>query len=168
VKYARENNIPFLGICLGMQCAVIETARNVAGLEGANSIEFDPETAHPVISLMDEQKKIVNKGGTMRLGSYPCKLKKGSRAAEAYHSTTIHERHRHRFEFNNGYREKLEESGLVLSGLSPDGALVEVVERLNHPWFVAVQYHPEFKSRPLEPHPLFASFVEASFRGKDI
>lgn len=168
VRYARENNIPFLGICLGMQCAVIETARNVAGLQGANSLEFNPDSDHPVITLMDEQKNIVNMGGTMRLGSYPCELAKDSRAAEAYNTRSINERHRHRFELNNQYRENLEKAGISFSGLSPDGSLVEVVERPDHPWFIAVQYHPEFKSRPLEPHPLFASFVEASFRGKDI
>ena len=167
VRYARENKIPFLGICLGMQCAVIESARNIAGLEGADSLEFDEETAHPVISLMDEQKKVVNKGGTMRLGAYPCILQPGSRASAAYGTTKVHERHRHRFEFNNAYREQLESAGLVFAGLSPDGALVEVVERHDHPWFMAVQYHPEFKSRPLEPHPLFSAFVQAAFEKRN-
>ncbi len=166
VKYARENNIPFLGICLGLQCVVIDTARNIAGLSDANSLEFDSETTHPVISLMDEQKNVVNMGGTMRLGAYPCVLEKDSFSAEAYNSLTISERHRHRFEFNNGYREVLEKAGLRLTGLSPDGKLVEVVERPDHKWFVAVQFHPEFKSRPLNPHPLFSAFVQTSFQGK--
>jgi len=164
VRYARQNNVPFLGICLGMQCAVIESARNAAGLKAASSIEFDPDTPHPVISLMDQQKNVVNKGGTMRLGAYPCVLQKESRAAAAYGSELIHERHRHRFEFNNDYREILREAGLVLTGLSPDGTLVEIIERHDHPWFVAVQYHPEFRSRPLEPHPLFMAFINASFQ----
>ncbi|MCD4708032.1 MAG: CTP synthase [Candidatus Sabulitectum sp.] len=166
VKYARENNIPFLGICLGMQCAVIDTARNLAGLAEANSLEFDSATPHPVISLMDEQKNVVNKGGTMRLGAYPCILEEGSKASAAYGTIDVSERHRHRFEFNNRYREKLERSGLKLTGLSPDGSLVEVVERPDHRWFVAVQFHPEFKSSPLEPHPLFSAFINAAFRGK--
>ncbi len=167
VRYARENRVPFLGICLGMQCVVIETARNLAGLEGANSYEFDPDTPHPVISLMDQQKKVVNKGGTMRLGAFPCVLQPGSRAAAAYGTDTVEERHRHRFEFNNDYREKLRESGLFLAGLSPDGGLVEVVERHDHPWFTAVQYHPEFRSRPLDPHPLFCAFIEAAFQKRN-
>ena len=166
VKYARENDVPFLGICLGMQCAVIETARNVAGLNEANSLEFDAETSHPVISLMDEQKNVVNMGGTMRLGAYPCVLKEDSRASAAYHSTEVSERHRHRFELNNKYREILEKAGLRLTGLSPDGTLVEVVERPGNRWFTAVQFHPEFKSRPLRPHPLFNAFISASFQGK--
>ncbi len=166
VKYARENNIPFFGICLGMQCVAIDAARNVAGLSDANSLEFDEDTPHPVISLMDEQKNVVNKGGTMRLGAFPCVLKDGSKAREAYGVSEVSERHRHRFEFNNEYREILDEAGLVLTGLSPDKSLVEVVERPDHKWFVAVQFHPEFKSRPLNPHPLFRSFVEAAFRGK--
>ncbi len=166
VKYARENDIPFLGICLGLQCATIDTAKNLAGLFGANSLEFDPETPHPVISLMDEQKKVVNKGGTMRLGAYPCILEKESKAAAAYGATDISERHRHRFEFNNDYREILEKAGLRLTGLSPDGNLVEVVERPDCCWFVAVQFHPEFKSRPLKPHPLFSAFINAAFQGK--
>ena len=166
VKYARETDIPFLGICLGMQCAVIDTARSIAGLPEANSLEFDPETLHPVISLMDEQKNVVNKGGTMRLGAYPCILEDGSKAQEAYGTKEVSERHRHRFEFNNQYREILEKAGLKLTGLSPDKNLVEVIERPDHKWFVAVQFHPEFKSRPLDPHPLFSAFVKASFKGK--
>ncbi len=167
VRYARENGIPFLGICLGMQCAVIETARNLAGLDNADSLEFNPDTEHPVISLMDEQKNVVNMGGTMRLGSYPCILQPGSRSSKAYGTTKVSERHRHRFEFNNLYRERLQEAGLMPVGVSPDGGLVEVVEREDHPWFVAVQYHPEFKSRPLEPHPLFAAFVDAAFEKRN-
>ncbi|MCK5132953.1 MAG: CTP synthase [Candidatus Sabulitectum sp.] len=166
VKFARENDIPFFGICLGMQCAAIDTARNKAGLPESNSLEFDPETPHPVISLMDEQKNVVNKGGTMRLGAYPCILEEGSRALEAYGTTDVSERHRHRFEFNNQYREILEKAGLRFTGLSPDGNLVEVIERPDHCWFVAVQFHPEFKSRPLNPHPLFRAFINAAFRGK--
>lgn len=167
VRYARENGIPFLGICLGMQCAVIETARNLAGLDNADSLEFNPDTEHPVISLMDEQKNVVNMGGTMRLGSYPCILQPGSRSSKAYGTTKVSERHRHRFEFNNRYRDRLLAAGLVPVGVSPDGGLVEVVEREDHPWFVAVQYHPEFKSRPLEPHPLFAAFVDAAFEKRN-
>jgi CTP synthase len=167
VRYARENGIPFLGICLGMQCAVIETARNLAGLDNADSLEFNPDTEHPVISLMDEQKNVVNMGGTMRLGSYPCILQPGSRSSKAYGTTKVSERHRHRFEFNNQYRDRLLAAGLVPVGVSPDGGLVEVVEREDHPWFVAVQYHPEFKSRPLEPHPLFAAFVDAAFEKRN-
>jgi CTP synthase len=162
VRYAREMNIPFLGICLGLQCAVIETARNVAGLSAADSAEFAPDSPHPVISLLDQQRNVVNKGGTMRLGAYPCVLAQDSLAACVYGETIISERHRHRFEFNNGYRQVLLEAGLHPSGLSPDGALVEVVERRDHPWFIACQYHPEFKSRPLSPHPLFVGFTGAA------
>ena len=147
-----------------MQCVVIEAARNISLLEEADSLEFNPDTSHPVISLMDEQKKVVNKGGTMRLGSYPCIIQPGSQAAAAYGSTKVNERHRHRFEFNNSYRDQLESAGLVFTGVSPDGSLVEVVERSDHPWFVAVQFHPEFRSRPLEPHPLFSAFVMAAFK----
>jgi CTP synthase len=166
VRYAREFGTPFLGICLGLQCAVIETARNVAGLEAANSLEFDPDTPHPVITLMDQQRNIVDKGGTMRLGSYPCSLSEGSVISKAYGSVSINERHRHRFELNNLYRDRLSASGLRFTGISPDGHLVEAVERPDHPWFVAVQYHPEFKSRPLEPHPLFSAFIAAAFQGR--
>lgn len=162
VRFARERGVPFLGICLGMQCAVIETARNLAGLQGANSAEFDPDSPHPVISLMDQQRNVVDKGGTMRLGSYPCQLAKGSLAGAVYSDTTITERHRHRFEFNNAYRDAIASAGLVPTGLSPDGRLVEIVERPDHPWFIACQYHPEFKSRPLAPHPLFAAFIGAA------
>ena len=162
IRYARENDIPFLGICLGMQCAVIEFARHVTSLELANSAEFDPETPHPVIDLLDEQRDLEDKGATMRLGAYPCRVKKETRAHEIYLSDEISERHRHRYEVSNAYRSRLEEAGLVLSGLSPDGKLVEMVEFENHPWFVAVQFHPEFKSRPRDPHPLFESFIKAA------
>ncbi len=164
IRYARENKIPYFGICLGMQTAVIEFARNVAGLKMANSTEFDSDTEHPVISLMEEQVSITDKGGTMRLGAYPCVLKPGSLIEEAYQKSEIYERHRHRYEFTNRYRNQLEASGLVISGTSPDGELVETIElpRHTHPWFVAVQYHPEFKSKPLDPHPLFIKFIEKS------
>jgi CTP synthase len=162
VSFARENGIPFFGICLGLQCAVIETARNLAGLDDANSIEFDPGTPHPVICLMDDQKKVVNKGGTMRLGAYECVLTKGSHSAEAYGSDSIFERHRHRFEFNNDYRELIEKAGMSYTGISPDGTLVEMIERPDHPWFVTCQFHPEFKSRPLQAHPLFDAFMAAA------
>ncbi|AVX19511.1 MULTISPECIES: CTP synthase [Carboxydocella] len=161
INYAREKGIPFLGICLGMQCAVIEFARNVAGLKGANSSEFG-DTPYPVIDLLPEQKDIEEMGGTMRLGIYPCKLASDSRAYTAYGEELIYERHRHRFEFNNEFREQLTELGLVISGTSPDGRLVEIVELPDHPWFVATQFHPEFKSRPNRPHPLFRDFVGAA------
>ncbi|ADU96685.1 CTP synthase [Thermovibrio ammonificans] len=162
VRFARERKIPFFGICLGMQCAVIEFARNVAGLKGANSAEFDRDTPYPVIDLMEEQKGIEEKGGTMRLGAYPCVLKEGTFSFKAYGRKEISERHRHRYEFNNAFRETLEKAGLVIAGTSPDGKLVEVVEIKEHPWFVAVQYHPEFKSKPMNPHPLFVDFVKAA------
>ena len=162
VKFARERGIPFFGICLGMQCAVIEFARNVAGLEGAHSAEFSSTTPYPVIDLMEEQRKVKEKGGTMRLGAYPCVLKEGTITYKAYGKKEISERHRHRYEFNNAFRETLEKAGLVIAGTSPDGKLVEVVEVKGHPWFVAVQYHPEFKSRPRAPHPLFVDFVRAA------
>ncbi|MCK5064069.1 MAG: CTP synthase [Candidatus Fermentibacteraceae bacterium] len=164
VEFARENDIPFLGICLGMQCAVIETARNLAGMPDANSSEFSPGCFNPVIHLMEEQKTVTQKGGTMRLGLFPCKLLKGSRAFKAYGKKNIYERHRHRFEFNNEYSEMLETSGLVYSGVSPDGTLVEIIERSDHPWFVACQFHPEFTSTPLEPNPLFDAFISAAKR----
>jgi CTP synthase len=149
-----------------MQMAVIEFARNVCGLEGANSSEFDEKSPHPVIDLMEEQQDVTEKGGTMRLGAYPCRLQDGSKAHEAYGSKEISERHRHRFEFNNKYRDELQEKGMILSGLAPDGSLVEVVELPDHPWFVGCQYHPEFKSRPLDPHPLFQAFVKAALEHK--
>jgi CTP synthase len=162
IGYARTNRIPFFGICLGMQLAVVEFARNVAGLTGANSSEFDKETAHAVIDLMPDQRGIRNKGATMRLGAYPCVLTPGSLAADAYGSAEISERHRHRYEFANDYREPLAAAGLVLSGTSPDKRLIEVVELREHPFFVGCQFHPEFKSRPAAPHPLFARFVRAA------
>ncbi len=162
IKYARENNIPFLGLCLGMQCAVIEYARNVLKLEGAHSSEFDPQTKYPVIDLLPEQKDITDKGGTMRLGAYPCRIKKDTLLFKAYNEELIQERHRHRYEYNNQFREKLESAGLVSSGIYDKADLVEVVELRDHPWFLATQYHPEFKSRPNRPHPLFREFVKAA------
>ena len=162
VRYARENEIPFLGICLGMQIACIEFARHVVGLEGANSSEMDEGTPHPVIDLLPEQQNVEDKGGTMRLGAYPCVLVPGSRAAEAYGTTEISERHRHRWEFNPEYRERFTDAGLVFSGWSPDGRLAEVIELPSHPFFVASQFHPEFKSKPFDPHPLFEAFVRAA------
>jgi CTP synthase len=166
IRYARERGIPFFGLCLGMQCAVIELARNVAGLAGANSAEFDPQTPHPVIDLMADQRSVCDKGGTMRLGAYPCRLLEGSLAHKAYGVSEVRERHRHRYEFNNAYRDVLTRHGLVLSGLSPDQRLVEIVELPHHPWFLATQFHPEFTSRPHHPHPLFSAFVAASLRRK--
>ncbi len=162
IKYARENRIPFFGICLGMQLAVVEFARHVAGLEGANSSEFDRDCTYPVIDLMPEQRSLRNKGATMRLGAFPCSLLPGSLAAEAYGATEISERHRHRYEFANDYRDQLAAAGLVLSGTSPDKKLVEMVELREHPYFIGCQFHPEFKSRPAAPHPLFARFVRAA------
>jgi CTP synthase len=165
IRYVRENKIPFFGICLGMQCAVVEFARNVLGLE-ASSTELNPKTKNPVIDMMEEQKKISMKGGTMRLGAYACKLKKGSKAQIAYAESMIHERHRHRYEFNNKYMEAVEAAGLKAVGINPDSNLVEVVELKEHPWFVGVQYHPELKSTVLNPHPLFVKFVEAALNYK--
>ncbi|HAE91848.1 CTP synthase [Tissierella praeacuta] len=162
IKYARENKIPYLGICLGMQLAVVEFARNVAKLKDAHSSELNPETPYPVIDLMPEQKDIDALGGTMRLGLYPCKIKEGSKALEIYNDEIIYERHRHRYEFNNEYRDKLEEEGLIISGVSPDERLVEMIELKDHPWFIAVQYHPELKSRPTKAHPLFREFIKAT------
>ena len=162
VRYARERQLPYLGLCLGMQVMVIEHARNVLGLAGANSTEFDPETAHPVIDLMLDQRSVNDMGGTMRLGNYPCVLAHGTRAAKAYGVPEVNERHRHRFEFNNAYREPLYEMGLLASGLSPDGTLVEIVEAERHPFMVGVQFHPEFRSRPEQPHPLFREFAAAA------
>lgn len=166
IKYARENNIPFLGICLGMQCAVIEYARNAAGLKGANSTEFDENTAVPVIDLMTEQKNVKGYGGTMRLGAYDCNLKKGTRAQEVYSANKISERHRHRYEVNTDYIEQLKKAGLVFSGMSPDGMLSEIVELPHLDWFVACQFHPEFKSRPERPHPLFKGLIDAVMKQK--
>lgn len=163
IQYAREKKIPYLGLCLGMQCAVIEFARNVAGLKGANSTEFNKKTPHPVISLLEEQETVKDMGGTMRLGALPCHIKKDTLAFEAYKTDLVMERHRHRYEFNNKYREAFGRLGLRLSGLSPGAKLVEIVELENHPWFVASQFHPEFKSRPDRPHPLFREFVRHAF-----
>ncbi|MGW8266237.1 MAG: CTP synthase [Longimicrobiales bacterium] len=162
IRWAREGQVPFFGICLGLQCAVIEFARNVAGLEYSHSFEFAEDSPHPVICLMDSQLQVTTKGGTMRLGAYPAQLVPGSRVAAIYGTQAISERHRHRYEFNNEYREPFEEHGLAFSGLSPDGQLVEMIELRDHPWFVGCQFHPELKSRPTRPHPLFASFIEAA------
>ena len=164
VRYIREQGIPYFGICLGLQCAIIEFARNVCGLEDSHSAEFDEETDAPVISLMDSQRQVTEKGGTMRLGAYPCRLQPGTRAREIYGTEEVSERHRHRYEVNNDYRDVLQEEGMVLSGLSPDDQLVEIVELPDHPHFVATQFHPEFRSRPTRPHPLFSAFVEAARR----
>ncbi|CAN5354174.1 CTP synthase [soil metagenome] len=166
VKYARENNIPFFGICLGMQSAVVEFARNVAGLAGANSTEFDKDSPYPVIDLMLEQKNVKDKGGTMRLGKYNCALKSGSRAALAYGCDAVEERHRHRYEVNNNLREQLSDAGLVISGVNPERNLVEIIELSDHPWFVGVQFHPELRSTVYNPHPLFVAFIKASLEAK--
>ena len=166
VRFARERRAPFLGICLGMQCAAIEFARNVCGLEDANSSEFDADTSHPVVCLMDEQRRVVSKGGTMRLGAEPCLLQENSRARAAYGRSEISERHRHRYEFNNAYRVRFEAHGMRFTGLSPGGKLVEVMELESHPWFVAVQFHPELKSRPADAHPLFRAFIAAALERK--
>ena len=177
VKYAREGKVPFFGICLGMQCAVIEAARNLAHLQKANSSEFDLNTPHPVIYLIEQwydyrkntiQKRDItsDKGGSMRLGAYPCRIEKGTVAFRAYGTEEIAERHRHRYEFNNKYMAALKAAGLVISGVSPDGELVEIVELKDHPWFLGCQFHPEFKSRPRNPHPLFKSFIGAALQYK--
>jgi CTP synthase len=166
VRYVRENNIPFFGICLGMQMAVIEFARNVLHIEGANSFEMDPETKNPVISLMEEQKNITDKGGTMRLGAWSCDLKKDSIVAKVYKTEAIKERHRHRYEFNSDYKEQIEAAGMLATGLNPETGLVEIVEIPSHPWFVGVQYHPEYKSTVSNPHPLFVAFVKAALKHK--
>ena len=165
-RYAREHAVPYFGICLGMQIAVIEFARHVLGHADANSTEFDENTAHPVIDLMPDQKHIIDKGGTMRLGAWPCRLAAGSRAEKAYGTELISERHRHRYEFCNDYRAAFEAGGMRLSGQSPDGTLVEIVERAEGSWFVGVQFHPEFLSRPNRPHPLFTAFIEAQLERK--
>jgi len=166
VRIARESKIPFLGICLGMQMAVIEFSRNVLGLNEANSVEVDENTEHPVIHLMEEQKAVSEKGGTMRLGSWKCSILEGSKLAEAYEKLHIDERHRHRFELNNEYINALEEGGLKVVGVNPDTGLAEAVELTDHPWFVGVQYHPEYKSTVENPHPLFVSFVRAGLEYK--
>ncbi len=167
IKYARENNIPFLGLCLGMQLSIVEFVRNVVGYRDAHSIELDPSTTHPVISLMPDQEGITDIGGTLRLGSYPCVLDKESKAYELYGSELIHERHRHRYEVNNDFRKDLTENGMKLSGISPDGRIIEMIEIPSHPFFVATQAHPELKSRPNRPHPLFLGFVEAALDKKN-
>ncbi len=166
IRYARENNRPFFGICLGLQLAVVEFARHVCGIAQAASLELAPESPDLVVDLMPEQREITDKGATMRLGSYPCQLVANSNAAKIYESELVHERHRHRYEVNNQYREVLVQEGLILSGLSPDGRLVEMIELENHPWFVGCQFHPEFQSKPTSPHPLFASFIKASLQEK--
>ena len=166
IKFARENQIPFFGICLGMQLAAVEFARNVLSLAQAHSQEFDGQTANQIIHLMESQKGLTNKGGTMRLGAYPCRITQGSKAQVAYGASEITERHRHRFEFNNSFREKFEMNGIMFSGLSPDANLVEIMELKGHPWFVACQFHPELKSRPMRAHPLFRDFVAASLQKK--
>jgi CTP synthase len=162
IQYARENNIPFFGICLGLQCAVIEFARHVCALNLAHSSEFDPGTPYPVIDIMEEQKNIKQMGGTMRLGAYDCVIKKESKAYQAYHTTSISERHRHRYEINNQYRNILQQHGMVLSGINPERDLVEIIELKDHPHFLGCQFHPELKSRIMKPHPLFVSFVKAA------
>ncbi|MFN8304240.1 MAG: CTP synthase [Saprospiraceae bacterium] len=167
IRYARENKVPFFGICLGMQTACVEFARNVIGLTGAASTEVNPSSPDPVIDLMPEQKKITQKGGTMRLGAYACDIRKKSKAFTAYQSTTISERHRHRWEFNNDYLDRFEKAGMIPSGVNPDSGLVEIIELKDHPWFVGVQFHPELKSTVESPHPLFVAFVKASIKGKE-
>jgi CTP synthase len=166
VRHARENRVPFLGLCLGLHCSVIEFARNVCGFRGAHSTEFDSHSPFPVIDLLPEQKEVSSKGGTMRLGLYPCKLAGNTRAFDAYGEEIIYERHRHRYEFNNLFREELQSAGMVFSGISPDNRLVEIVELKDHPWFIATQFHPEFKSRPNKPHPLFRDLIATSLRFK--
>jgi CTP synthase len=166
IQYAREHNIPFLGICLGMQMAIVEFARNVIGFSDAHTAELDMDTTHPVISLMPDQNDVEDIGGTLRLGSYPCVLDKSSKSYQVYGEELIHERHRHRYEVNNDYREDLSNAGMKLSGISPDGRIVEMVEIPAHPWFVATQAHPEFKSRPNRPHPLFREFIRAAVENK--
>jgi CTP synthase len=166
INYGRLSKKPTFGICLGMQLMCVEFARNVLNLKGANSTEFDPNTPHPVIDIMEEQKQIEELGGTMRLGAYPCVLKEGTKVREIYKKEVIYERHRHRYEFNNAYREVFEKNGFVISGVSPDGRLVEVIELRDHPWFIGCQFHPEFKSKPFDPHPLFVSFIKACIDAK--
>jgi CTP synthase len=162
IQHARETGLPFFGICLGMQCAAIEFARNVLGLKDAHTSEFAADTPHPVIHLMSDQRKVHELGGTMRLGSYPCRVKPGSLAHRLYGAELVHERHRHRYEFNNGYRERFESAGMTVSGVNPERDLVEMLELAAHSFFIGVQFHPEFKSRPLTPQPLFDGFVAAA------
>ena len=164
IEYARENNIPFLGLCLGMQLSIVEFARHVCNIKDAASIELNPETTNPVITLMPEQNEVENLGGTLRLGAYPCVLQKDTVALKLYGKEKIEERHRHRYEVNNDYRQVLVENGMKLSGISPDGRIVEMVEINQHPFFVATQAHPEFKSRPDDPHPLFRGLIEAALK----
>ncbi len=166
IQYARENKIPFFGLCLGMQCAVVEFARHVCNLTDAHSTEFNPETPYPVIDLMSEQVAVEEKGGTMRLGIYPCKVSEDTLTCQAYQDEIIYERHRHRWEFNNAYREQLTQAGLVVGGILPNGRLIEIIEVKDHPWFVGTQFHPELKSRPTNPHPLFREFIKAALNGK--
>jgi CTP synthase len=167
VRYARDKKVPYFGICLGLQCGVIEFARSVMGLADANTTEIDQKCEHPVVCLLDEQYNITDMGGTMRLGSFPCALLEGSKAHQAYGSLLIHERHRHRYELNNRYVSQLKANGFLISGTSPDGKLVEIVELRDHPWFLAVQCHPEFKSKPTKAHPLFRAFVQASLARRE-
>ena len=162
IRYVRENGIPFFGICLGMQMAVIEWARNVLGWADAHSVEMDEHTTHPVIDMMAEQKKITAKGGTMRLGAYRCAIEKGTLAEKIYGKAEVSERHRHRYEFNNKFLKKFEDAGMIASGVNPNGSLVEIIEYKNHPWFIGVQFHPEYKSTVENPHPLFVKFVKAA------
>jgi CTP synthase len=164
IRHVRENRIPFLGICLGMQCAVIEYGRHVLGLAEANSTEMNADTPHPVIAMMEEQKNVENKGGTMRLGAYPCKLSDGSLALQVYGRRDISERHRHRYEFNNAYLEDYRKAGMLATGINPKGKLVEIVEVKDHPWFVGVQFHPEYRSTVMKPHALFVGFVQAAVK----
>ncbi|MCF8233829.1 MAG: CTP synthase [Bacteroidales bacterium] len=165
-RFARENNIPFLGICLGMQCAVVEFGRNVLGYSDAHSTEMDPATSYPVIDLMENQKKVCDKGGTMRLGAYPCRIRKSSKVFNVYNKQNIRERHRHRYEFNNNFKERFEKAGMIPSGINPKDNLVEIIELKDHPWFVGVQFHPEYQSTVAEPHPLFVHFVKAAMQSK--
>src|SRR5690606_10353506 len=165
--WARENRLPFFGVCLGLQTAIIEFSRNVCGLHRAHSMEWASDTEHPVICLMNSQREVTDLGGSMRLGAFTARLAPGSRAARIYGTNEISERHRHRYEVNNAYREALVEAGMVISGTSPDGDLVEMIELEDHPWFLATQFHPELKSRPTHPHPLFASFIEAAVLRRD-
>ena len=164
LKYGRENKIPTLGICLGMQMMAVEFARNVLGLKDAHSTEFDPETSAPVIDILPEQKNIQQLGGTMRLGAYPCIILEGTKAYQIYKKKEIYERHRHRYEFNPAYRERFEEKGFIVSGQSPDGRLAEIIELKNHPWYIGCQFHPEFKSKPFSPNPIFVDFVKEALK----